>query len=249
MPFFPYHCHHFFVAMNSTSDLLALALGPVAAIFAYIYWRDRYEREPLKHLIISFILGILCAFPVLVIGKWLEAATEAHINTHNPLSTAVHAFIVVALVEEGMKFLALMLYMYRKREFDEPYDGIMYAVAVSLGFAAIENVLYVFGAKEDAFQVGLMRMFTAVPAHAVFAIIMGYFVGKAKFQKRGIPAFTILLGLFGAVLFHGFYDYCLFLGDAAIAIWSFVSLIVGLLLARRAIRAHSEDSPHRNTIQ
>lgn len=225
-------------------NLLLLALAPVFALLGYIYWRDRYEREPLKYLIVSFILGALAAFPVVFLGRWLEGVTGASMQSTDPVMLAMHAFVVVALVEEGMKFLALTLYMYPKQEFDEPYDGIMYAVAVSLGFAGLENVLYVFG-SQDSVSVGIMRMFTAVPGHAMFAVIMGYFVGRAKFQKSGSRLLTMLVGLAGAVLFHGFYDYCLFLGDTATVIAAFASLVVGILLGRKALKYHNEASPHR----
>jgi protease PrsW len=229
--------------------LLALALAPIALIFTYIYWNDRHEREPIRYLIASFLLGILTAFPVVFLGTYLSAWTGISSTSDDPLRLWVYAFGIVAAVEEGMKFLVLRFYNYPKREFDEPYDGIMYSVAVSLGFAAIENVLYVFGDAENPLSVGVWRMFTAVPAHAIFAVVMGYYAGKAKFAPAGQRTRYLLTGLCGAILFHGFYDYCLFLGDAAVAIGAFASLVVGVVLARRALRAHAARSPHQQVAQ
>jgi len=229
-------------------QLLALALAPVVLIFSYIYWRDRHEREPLRYLIFSTLWGVLIACPVVLLGQWLQGITGTSSDSSDPVALAVNAFVVVAFVEEGMKFLVLRLYMYRKQEFDEPFDGIMYAVAVSLGFAGLENVLYVFTDLHPV-QTGILRMFTAVPGHATFAIIMGYYVGRAKFLPRGRRTLTMLIGLLGAVLFHGFYDYGLFLGRTFEVIGAFASLVVGIVLARKALRIHSAASPHARAVK
>lgn len=221
-------------------QLLALALAPIGFIFTYVYLMDRYEREPLKYLIITFVLGGLTAVPVILVGMWLQNVTGTS-STSSPLALLVYAFIVVATTEEGMKYLVLRWYNYPHREFDEPYDGIMYGVAVSLGFAAVENVLYVLS---GGMGTGLLRMFTAVPAHASFGTMMGFFVGRAKFGAR-YPAWERTKGLLVAILFHGLYDYFLFLGNTYLALISFVALALGIYLARRAMRLHVEDSPHR----
>lgn len=241
----------FFVAIipslltDTNMLLLALALGPIAFLFTYIYLRDKYEREPLKYLIISFLLGILIAFPVVFFGEQLQAYTGTS-GDSNWVDLLIYAFIVVALTEEGFKYLALRLYMYRHEEFDEPYDGIMYGAAVSLGFAAIENVLYVFMASDEAVQTGLLRMFTAVPAHAVFGVVMGYFLGHAKFAtEKKKASLDHLKGLGAAVLLHGLYDYFLFLGVEFLVPFTFVTLLLGIYLARRAMREHALISPHR----
>ncbi len=221
-------------------ELLTLALAPVVFLMTYVYVRDEYDREPLKYLIITFILGILTAVPVVYLGGILRQFLG--VSHDSIFGIIVYAFIVVALTEEWMKYLVLRYYNYPHKEFDEPYDGIMYGVTVSLGFAAIENVLYVMNGGEE---VALLRMVTAVPAHAVFGILMGYFVGRAKYIKHGSPYLERLKGLGIAVLFHGLYDFFLFLNMGFVALFSFVALIIGIWLARRAIRQHRELSPHR----
>ena len=227
--------------------LLALALGPVAFLFTYIYLRDKYEPEPVKYLIISFLLGIVIAFPVIFFGEQLQGYTGTS-GESNWIDLLIYAFVVVALVEEGFKYLALRIYMYRHKEFDEPYDGIMYGAAVSLGFAAIENVLYVFMSEGQAVQTGLLRMFTAVPAHAVFGVVMGYFLGHAKFATEKKKAtLDHLKGVGAAVLLHGLYDYFLFLGVEYLVPFTFLTLALGVYLARRAMREHALISPHQYT--
>ncbi|RMG67458.1 MAG: protease PrsW [Bacteroidetes bacterium] len=221
-------------------ELLALALAPIAFIFTYVYLKDRYEREPLKYLLITFVFGGLTAVPVIMVGQWLQEVTGTS-ATSSPADLLIYSFIVVAMTEEGMKYLVLRWYNYPHREFDEPYDGIMYGVAVSLGFAAIENILYVLN---GGMGTGLIRMFTAVPAHASFGAMMGFFVGRAKFGSRR-PMLDRLKGLLVAIIFHGLYDYFLFLGNTSLTVISFVALMVGVYLARRAMRLHVEDSPHR----
>jgi RsiW-degrading membrane proteinase PrsW (M82 family) len=227
--------------------LLFLALAPVSLIFTYIYVHDRHEREPLKYLIITFIWGILIAVPVVLLGGWLSAWLGVSDEGGSYLSIALYAFGVVGLSEEGMKFAVLRLYNYPKREFDEPYDGIMYGAAVSLGFAAIENVLYVM-TSEDAMQTALMRMFTAVPAHASFGVVMGYFAGRAKFSANSSAGLLLLRGLAAAILLHGLYDLFLFIGEALLALFSFAVLALGIGLSRRAMRLHALNSPHRHDL-
>ena len=123
-------------------------------------------------------------------------------------------------------------------EFNEPFDGIVYAVMVSMGFAALENIFYVF---QFGYTTGILRAFTAVPAHATFGILMGFFMGKAKFSPSKIK--NNLLGLGVATIFHGAYDFFLFINFIpGIATGAFISLIVGIFLAKKAIKIHQENS-------
>ena len=109
---------------------------------------------------------------------------------------------------------------------------------VSMGFATLENVLYVF---QHGVSTGILRAFTAVPAHATFAILMGYFMGKAKFSKNRIV--SNLTGLLFATLFHGAYDFFLFINFIpGIFIGAFISLGIGILLSKKAIKRHQDNS-------
>ena len=233
--------------MGDIIAILAVGLGPVIFLFTYIYLRDKYDREPLRYLVICFILGVLSAFPAAYLEGFLESALG--VTTEGGVTeTLIYAIIVVAFVEEGVKYLILRGYMYNKPDFNEPYDGIMYAVAISLGFAAIENLMYMVGG-DDAMATGFLRMFTAVPGHAMFAVVMGYFVGRAKFLgSNGNPFLERTKGLVAATIIHGLYDFFLFLDMGYISLLAFVVLILGIRLGMKALKIHEQASPHKGGI-
>lgn len=220
--------------------LLALALAPGAAIGLYIYLKDKHEREPLGLLIRSFFFGILSVFVTILISRVIGAYFT--IDEASVSEQAVHAFLIVALVEEFSKFIFVRGILYNNSNFNEPFDGIVYSVMVSMGFATFENILYVV---EGGLGTALMRMFTAVPAHATFAILMGYYLGKAKFEHR--KSYYALYALGVATLFHGAYDYCLFISFVpGIVFGALASLVAGIWLSRKAIRIHQFASPFIN---
>jgi protease PrsW len=223
--------------MNAIA-LFALALAPGAAIVLYIYLKDKHEREPLGLLLISFLYGGLSAIMTLFISWPVEALII--IKPDDAIHQFFNAFFKVALIEEFSKFFFVRFILFNNRNFNEPFDGIVYAVMVSMGFATLENVLYVY---QFGLATGILRMFTAVPAHATFAIIMGFFLGKAKFSHQKVLYYSIM-GLLTAALFHGSYDYFLFISFVP-GIWAgaAVSLIVGFILSRKAIRLHQQTSP------
>lgn len=154
---------------------------------------------------------------------------------------AVHAFLLVALVEEFSKFIFVRGILYRNPNFNEPFDGIVYSVMVGMGFATFENILYV---SDGGIATAVLRMFTAVPAHASFAVLMGYYLGKAKFEHR--KGFMAIYGLLAATFFHGAYDYCWFIAFVP-GIWlgALVSLVVAIVFSRKAIRIHQAASPFK----
>lgn len=228
-------------------ELIALALAPGIAICIYIFYRDLYNREPKLNLVVSFLLGCLAIIPAIV----LESVFI--INGHSIGAVALFAYGVVALSEEGCKFFFLRTYAYTRKSFDEPLDGIVYSVMVSMGFATVENLFYVmnYAALGQGLQVGIQRMFLSVPAHASFAVVMGYYIGKAKFAP-GKRTFYMLTGLLIAVFFHGTYDFFLFIpkytklgeetGNLLLAGGAIGSYIICLILSRKMIRAHKKIS-------
>lgn len=217
--------------------LLALALAPGGAIAVYIYLKDRHEREPVGLLVRSFFFGLLSIFITLIISAVIGQFIT--IDESSITEQAIHAFLIVALVEEFSKFIFVRGILYNNKHFNEPFDGIVYSVMVSLGFATFENILYVF---EGGVGTAIMRMFTAVPAHAMFAILMGYYLGKAKFEHK--KSYYALHALGVATLFHGAYDYFLFISFVpGIVFGALISLVVGIWLAKKAIRIHQLASP------
>ena len=218
--------------------LLILAIAPSMMIIAYVYFKDKFEKEPWTLLLKNFILGAtVSVIFTFIVGGLLTKFLPA-LEANSILDMFIKAFFVVALVEEFSKYLIVRFAAQRNKEFNEPYDGIVYAVAVSMGFAALENVLYVYS---YGFETGLFRAFTAVPSHATFAILMGYYMGKAKFSDNRLAC--NMTGLVVATLFHGAYDFFLFINFIpGIALGAFASLIIGLLLSRKAMKLHRNNS-------
>jgi RsiW-degrading membrane proteinase PrsW (M82 family) len=219
--------------------LLAIATAPGAAIGVFIYLKDKHEREPIGLLIRAFSFGAIGVFLTLLISIPVNAVIS--INEKDLTEQAVHAFLIVALVEEFSKFIFVRGVLYHNANFNEPFDGIVYSVMVGMGFATLENIMLV---SEGGIGVGLLRMFTAVPAHAGFATLMGYFLGKAKFEHR--KGYYSLYALGVATLFHGAYDYFLFVSYLpGVFFGALASLIVVIVLARRAIHLHQVASPFK----
>ena len=219
--------------------LLTLALAPGVAIALYIYLKDQHEREPLGLLVRSFFFGVLSVLITLILSSLIDLLIS--INEKDLSEQAIHAFFIVALVEEFSKFIFVRGILYNNKNFNEPFDGIVYAVMVSMGFATFENILYVF---DNGLGTAILRMFTAVPAHAMFAILMGYFLGKAKFEYK--KSYYAIYALAVATLFHGTYDYFLFISFVpGLWIGAVLSLILGIWLSRKAMKIHQLASPFR----
>jgi len=220
--------------------LLAVALAPGAAIGLYIYLKDKHEREPVGLLMVSFFFGILSVFVTMLLSRMIGSFIT--IDEQSVGQQAVHAFIIVALVEEFSKFIFVRGILYNNTNFNEPFDGIVYSVMVSMGFATFENIIYVM---EGGIGTALLRMFSAVPAHASFAILMGFYLGKAKFEHK--RSYYALHALGVATLFHGAYDYFLFISFVpGLVVGALASLLIAAWLSRKAISIHQFASPFIN---
>ena len=157
--------------------LIFLTLIPSILIGLFVYYKDKYEKEPLNLIFRAFLFGCLAVIPSIIIEQFFMFIQL------DKFDIFLFAFIGIALVEEGSKFFFLKKFLFPHKEFNEPFDGIIYAVMISLGFATVENFMYVFG-SEDSFYVAFIRMFSAVPLHAACGVIMGYYVGEAKFEEK-----------------------------------------------------------------
>jgi protease PrsW len=219
--------------------VIALALAPAVFIAAYILYRDRNEPEPPNMLIRAFFAGALSPFLALWLGNFPQSMGLT--DGGEGMQMLGYAFVTVAAAEELAKFIVLW-YFSRSKWFDEPFDGIVYGVMVALGFATLENFLYVFSVEtmQDSMSIALKRMFTAVPAHAAFGAIMGYFLGLSRYLHLRNPWVTAC-GVLIAIFFHGAYDYFLM----ARSNWwllnlsgALASLILVIRLAKHAIALH-----------
>lgn len=232
--------------------IIAVALAPVIALIVYFYNKDKYEREPLSLLGKAFLAGCLAIPLVLLVGAPLMVAVSA--IKINFIRIFLHAFLVAALLEEGAKFLAFKFFIYDNKEFDEPYDGIMYAIMISLGFAAVENIMYVASGYFNLgflglARIGISRAIFSVPAHAMFGVIMGYYFGLAKFAKaeeKGQEQKLIHRGLLLAILAHGLYDFFLFTKTGAGVLYMIILFIICWKLSLKAVKSHLARSPFKD---
>jgi RsiW-degrading membrane proteinase PrsW (M82 family) len=212
--------------------LLALAIAPGLAICIFIYLKDKYNKEPFGLMLMSFILGMVSIVPAFVLELFFGKPLD-QLNGQSMAAVALFAYGVVALSEEGCKLLVVRLFCYPRKAFDDPFDGILYCVIVSMGFATIENIGYV---SEHGIAVGITRMFLSVPAHATFAVLMGYHLALAKFNPKN-KGLNFFFAIFWPVVFHGTFDFFLFLGNSSYHYaGAIVSFIVAIYLSRRAIR-------------
>ena len=204
-------------------NLLIVSLAPVVIIASYIYYRDKYEKEPIRLLALALVAGGLTVIPILFLEQFLSSFVGLFYGLR---AAAWKAFVVAAFSEELFKYIALYLLIWKSPEFNEKFDGIVYATYVSLGFAAVENVLYVL---DGGLTTGVMRAITAVPAHAIFGITMGFYFGLAKFYEKERRILKIKALAF-PILLHGIYDFILFTGVQWLLI-VFVAFVVYLYVS------------------
>lgn len=228
---------------------LVVAAAPSWALLTYFYLRDRYDREPLATLAFAYLLGIYAMLAAqaaatmladLVSVEWLSQGGEP--------ARLFEAFVLSGLIEELAKGAMLLAAVYHWRAFDEPLDGLVYGVAIALGFATFENYLYL---SSHGVEIAWKRALFAVPAHALFGGSMGYYAGRIKFAARGALAGRRswqdrISCLALPVLFHGLYNFALLHGlnwFVWIAI-TVLSLVFWAFVLRRVRRAQ-KVSPFR----
>lgn len=206
----------FFILPSLIHDGIYILAAILPAIFLlrYIWKMDRRDKEPPRLLSGLIIMGIVAALVSIVLEKIGSGILDALVDKGSPLYTVALAFLVVAVVEEGTKFFFLKKRTWNDPNFDYRFDGIVYAVFVSLGFAAFENVKYVSG---FGLSVALPRALLAVPGHMGFAVFMGVYYGRAKMcehlgELRGRNK-NLRRSYIVAVLLHGFYDACAMYGN------------------------------------
>jgi len=184
-----------------------MAVIPSLYLVWYFYRKDKRKPEPKGLILKVFIAGILVTFPVIVVEVMISSA-EAWLGSSPLFQAFFKSFVVAALCEEVFKLLVVYYMVYRRVEFDEVMDGIVYTVVASLGFACMENVMYVM---DGGAGVAFIRAFTAVPLHATASGLMGFYIGRAKFcVTEDDVNRNFRQGLIVAILIHGFYDFFLF---------------------------------------
>lgn len=207
------------------------ALFPVAVLIFYICYKDRKQPEPKSQLVKAFFFGVLSvplSLCMSIPAGWLGLYTDEPTTILGAINSA---FVSAAIPEEIAKFIMLWLLLRKNRYFDEKLDGIVYAVFISLGFAALENTMYLFSNYDDFLSVGITRAIFAVPGHFCDGVLMGYYYSLVKFYPQTSKKNWILV-LLAPIIIHGTYDAILFVVDVTPALTS-IMLIIFLLFCWR----------------
>lgn len=190
--------------------VLLPALLPVILVLHYVYSHDKMEREPLNVVIKVFVLGAAFSFIDIPIERILHVLIYSVYGAESIDYELAENFFGVALVEELTKWAVLMIFVWKIQDFDFRYDGIVYAVTASLGFAGMENILYVLSYGTG---VSIGRALFSIPGHASFGVFMGYFLARAKhWNLKGFSFLQFICLLFSIAVptfIHGLYDFLL----------------------------------------
>lgn len=231
---------------NNVWVLLFLAALPVILISRYVYKKDK-NKEPAKLLIKLFFMGIASCFMVFLISDIMQEAIPlfgAETESLSFFELLIYVFVGIALVEEFCKWFMLYTGAYKNKEYEEVYDGLVYAVFVSLGFAFFENILYVLG--NDSIATGIFRGVLAVPGHACDAVFMGHFLSMAKMASIRNDKANEKKYLWYSVLvptaLHGIYDFCLFSNIGSLVIGFFVFVIALFIISVKRIKLESYEN-------
>lgn len=214
--------------------ILSAGIAPTLALMTFFYLKDKFSIEPKKSLIRMFLYGALLVFPIMFIQY---AFMEEGIGQ----SPFIRSFILIAFLEEFFKWFIFLYTVYKYTEFHSLYDGIIYGVSISLGFATVENLLYLIA---HGIEYAFSRALFPVSSHALFGVIMGYYLGKAKYGKSKKRR-TILYALLIPVSLHGLYDFIL---ETIKSNWMYVLIpfmialwITGLRKVKKANQYKSEN--------
>ena len=199
--------------------ILILAILPVSIFVGWIYFKDKYEKEPPIKLIEYFLLGILVSILAIVLELYFSK-----LNIFSGTIGALYtAFFVAAFTEEGLKSIILIPILLKDKDFNEKLDGIIYSIFLSLGFATIENIIYLMRERLDlSFELGITRGLISI----LFAITMGYYISKYKFAKDDDKKNKYLIyAIIMPILLHGVFDFILMIGYR----WAIIVFIVYII--------------------
>ena len=229
--------------------ILAVYIGaavlPAIVLLRYICKHDTVEKEPAGLIFLLILTGIVAALCASFLEGIGQSVLNAMIVPGTRLHTVLLAFLVVAAAEEGMKFWLMKRKTWTHPAFNYRFDGIVYAVTVSLGFAAYENILYVLN---YGLSVALPRALLAVPGHMSFAVCMGIYYGRAKhcegWGDRAGTKINLWAGYACSVFLHGFYDACAMTGTVGATVLFLAFVAIMFATVYRQVRRESQtDAP------
>ncbi len=222
--------------------LVAAAIIPAIFLLVKVYKGDRIEREDPVFVFLLVVMGIISTVAASILEEVGSFVLALFFNGTETLYQILLYYVVVALSEEGSKYVLLRKRTYRSREFNCRYDAVVYAVSVSLGFALWENIFYVF---RFGLGTALTRALTAIPGHCSFGVFMGVWYAREKecdlYGEKGGMYFSRILSLLLPVLLHGTYDYLCSLNTSEGALWFLVFIIVMFVLSFLTVRKKSRD--------
>jgi len=225
--------------------LLVIAVTPAIALGLAAYFTDRFDKEPALLLLKIFLFGALSVLPAIIVERILM-----YFNFFGGLlASAFTAFIVAGLTEEFFKRAVVLRIVYKNNAFNEKLDGIIYAVFAALGFATIENVMYVLGGFSANHYVGISRGIFSVPTHALLAITMGYYLSLAKFSyNKNLEHAYLRKALIIPAILHGFFDFIL-MANIPLLLTFFIPYVLYLWIANlKKLNQYYKDSKERCNI-
>ncbi len=223
--------------------LINLAVAPIMIIIVYMYIRDKYEKEPWGLLFLGLFFGAFVTIPIIFTEQYLDTFTANIFD--KGLQALYISFVIAAFTEETFKFLIVYILVWQNRNFNEKFDGIVYAVFISLGFALVENIMYVVSPNYGGAYTGIMRSIFAVPAHALFGVSMGYYLARSKFEKNRK---VNMLGraYFIPIILHGIYDFILIYQNPVLLL-GFIPFVLYLWVTGfRKMKEHIQASPFKD---
>jgi len=226
-------------------EVLILAITPILIVLFYVFLKDKYEQEPLSLLILSVFLGCLLVFPAIIIKA------QMNYEFSNIFFNCLYkAFILSGFIEESLKFLVFFVLIWFNKNFNEKFDGIVYAVYISMGFAAVENFYYIYNSEylfQSKLDVAFSRAILSIPLHALCGVAMGYYFSKAKFELKNT---YLILALIIPVFSHGLYNFFVIFENNFLENSLKITFLLVILQYWRVgfkwIKEHSEDSAFKN---
>ena len=225
--------------MNIIPIILTIII--VFMILLYTYKKDYIEKEPKKKIILLFLLG----FVSLILSKYILSIfltffpdISEEVNNPNTFVQIVISFGEIGFIEELSKWILLMIFIWKSKDFNYVYDAIVYSVCIALGFALLENIIYIINYENNAL---IFRLFFTIPVHATFGVISGFYIGKAKvFSKKKVEnniTYNLFLNLFIPIIMHGLYDFILVKGIGIYAIIFIAIVIIYYIISIIAINS------------
>lgn len=219
--------------------LIALAIIPAIILVYYVARYDKVEKEPKKLLFTLFCFGALSTLPASILESLLSLLLTPFMPEGSILYSIIEGFIIAGLVEESCKYYFLKKRTWNYPNFDFKFDAVLYAVCISLGFAALENIFYVF---ENGFSIVLPRALLSIPGHCCFAVLMGHYYGKEKlFESKPSAKSYHKKAILLPMCLHGIFDSLLMIGSGFTLLLYALYIVVLYICTFRMVKKDSRE--------